>query len=197
MYCGKCGKEVENGIKFCPHCGKELEKASTQQEREFSGNSYGRLPKILLQIQEHSKLITCILWFILAMAFLVTMFSTYTQNMGAFEWVNVFYKILGVVICIVIPAGVVIDCVKTILNFKEGRMNKENVFAGGLSMCIAAIALKIGSWIFDDWTIKSDFSLVMFRVFRTYKNLVSWAFIIGAVIIGLSVFMSKKDNLKE
>lgn len=33
MFCGKCGKEMPNGIRFCPHCGAECRTAGAAADR--------------------------------------------------------------------------------------------------------------------------------------------------------------------
>lgn len=33
MYCHQCGKEVNDGVKFCPYCGTQLERPGFQQQQ--------------------------------------------------------------------------------------------------------------------------------------------------------------------
>lgn len=60
MYCTKCGKEVEDGAKFCPYCGASLEgedefgKASTRsndnETKSDDSNAKSKLVAGILQI---------------------------------------------------------------------------------------------------------------------------------------------------
>jgi uncharacterized membrane protein YvbJ len=34
MYCVKCGKEIEEGSKFCRHCGAEIPEKGTVQAKK-------------------------------------------------------------------------------------------------------------------------------------------------------------------
>lgn len=42
MYCGKCGKEIADNIKFCPYCGAD----QNVSQREALPNSKPTLPEI-------------------------------------------------------------------------------------------------------------------------------------------------------
>ena len=49
MYCGKCGKEIADNIKFCPYCGAEQnvsqKRSPSQQQTNSSGNTEGKKKK--------------------------------------------------------------------------------------------------------------------------------------------------------
>ena len=34
MFCRKCGKEIKEGVKFCPYCGAETTKIKTEPRQE-------------------------------------------------------------------------------------------------------------------------------------------------------------------
>ena len=36
MFCGNCGKEIEENVKFCPHCGGQITKTSGTQGAPLS-----------------------------------------------------------------------------------------------------------------------------------------------------------------
>lgn len=50
MFCGNCGKEIENNATFCPECGAKVETAKTGKEKSVNPNikKYARLAIALL-----------------------------------------------------------------------------------------------------------------------------------------------------
>ena len=37
MFCGKCGKKIEDKVKFCPYCGTPVESENGELERKIQG----------------------------------------------------------------------------------------------------------------------------------------------------------------
>ena len=50
MFCGNCGKEIENNATFCPECGAKVEAAKTGKEKTVNPNikKYARLAIVIL-----------------------------------------------------------------------------------------------------------------------------------------------------
>lgn len=50
MFCGNCGKEIENNATFCPECGAKVETAKTGKEKSVNPNikKYARLAIVIL-----------------------------------------------------------------------------------------------------------------------------------------------------
>lgn len=50
MFCAKCGKEISDGVQFCPHCGNKI---SVMQEKKVV-----ETPKVMLdpkEVVEHKE----------------------------------------------------------------------------------------------------------------------------------------------
>ena len=50
MKCTKCGKEVENGIRFCNYCGEQLVRESRKDLSYENNETYAEREKRLLDL---------------------------------------------------------------------------------------------------------------------------------------------------
>ena len=66
MFCGNCGKDVENGVEFCPNCGKSIKGDTFIVSPETQGSGY---PLSNLTAKLFSGLFEIILWIILIAGF--------------------------------------------------------------------------------------------------------------------------------
>ena len=45
MFCEKCGKKLENGVKFCPSCGNRVEIPENQTDTVYEQPENSRNPE--------------------------------------------------------------------------------------------------------------------------------------------------------
>ena len=43
-FCGKCGNQMPEGVKFCPMCGSPVQQPSPAQENAFQQNDFPEYP---------------------------------------------------------------------------------------------------------------------------------------------------------
>ncbi len=55
MFCKSCGKEIENGVRFCPECGATLQESGIPQWHDNSASKSN--------VSSKSRLVACLLSF--------------------------------------------------------------------------------------------------------------------------------------
>lgn len=181
MYCGKCGREIPDDAGFCPHCGNAT--------GNIAGNKSKGTSLKLSGMQQIAGGISVIIWIILDFAFFITCLSHYSSNMDAFDWVSDTAKMMGIIVYFLMAAAVLPDCIKAIKRFLDKKQDGVTLIANGVSTLLYAFALQICSWLFNDWS-NSDISIVLYRIFGTYKGMVVPLvlaavafFVLGAVVM--------------
>ncbi len=185
MYCGKCGREIPDDAGFCPHCGNATGNLAGDKSKEISLNISG--------MQQIAGGISVIIWIILDFAFFITCLSHYSSNMDAFDWVSDTAKMLGVIFYFLIAAAALPDCIKAIKNFLEKKQDGTALIANGVSTLLYALSLQIGRWLFNDWS-DSDISIVLYRIFGTYKEMIVPLVLAAVVFFVLAVVVMKNKS---
>lgn len=185
MYCGKCGREIPDDAGFCPCCGNATGNIAGDKSKGTSLNLSG--------MQQIAGGISVIIWIILDFSFFFICLSHYNSNMEAFDWVSDTAKMLGVIFYFLIAAAVLPDCIKAIKKFLEKKQDGIALIANGVSTLLYALLLQIGRWLFNDWS-DSDISIVLYRIFGTYKEMIVPLILAAVVFFVLAVVVAQNKS---
>jgi hypothetical protein len=185
MYCGQCGKEIPDNAGFCPYCGNKT--------GNIVRGKNNRTPLNLSDTQQMAGGISVIIWIVLSFAFFIICFLYYGSNMDAFDWVSDSTKMVGVIFYFLIAVLALLDCLMASKKFMEGKQDRKALIANGASTLLYAFVLQIGSWICDDWS-DGDMSIVLYRIFGTYKRMVIPLVLAAVVFFGLAAVAERKNN---
>ena len=50
MFCSRCGKEVSEGVSFCPNCGETLNRSSMTKSKNVNASTKNRTVALLLAL---------------------------------------------------------------------------------------------------------------------------------------------------
>lgn len=187
MYCGKCGKKIDDHAGFCPFCGNAT--GSTSQQ------NVSNIPVGISGMQRIAGGVSISIWIILDFAFFIVCFLHLESNMDAFDWVSSTSKMLGILLYFAIAVSALPDCIKTIGKVAAGKHDQSSLIANGISTIICALFLQIGRWIFNDWS-DNDMSIVFYRIFGTYKGMVV-PLVLASIVFFTFAFLLAADKGKK
>lgn len=191
MYCGKCGKEIKDNSKFCPYCG---DKNMTQVN-----SSVGKaveLPSGNFSVKIVFSIIPLILVSILMFRFYSFALSRIDANMDAFDWVNNSAKTIGVIFHWGIPIMLSSVCIEYIVKCVSSKMNVNMVACIKVStnLFIYGTFLWLGRTICNDWSSSNDMSIVLYRIFSTYKELIGMTMLFGLIVLICGILIGKRTE---
>lgn len=174
MYCNKCGKEIEENVKFCTSCGERIEQIETPNNTQNTTSSTTGIGSNFFNV------VSMILFCILAFTYLVTAFKSFEGNKDAFEWLSDGYKTTGMILHWVISLIFLCDCLQGI----NGNLkNKSLAVSSAISLIAITSVIWIGKMIWNDFEFE-DISILLYRLFGTYGQLTASSYLlsIGALI---------------
>lgn len=179
MFCNKCGKQIEDGSKFCMYCGQ------TQGIQEYNaqigmnhGLNVSKQKSGIVFGMSVIELIISGLYIIVGIWWLKACLSSLRGTWHTFSFVENDVKFLGIVLYLIPCIFVLMMCVIGVL----GIRNKKYHISIGIIIAVAALIMKIGSFIFDKALVGS-FKMIFSEVFLTYGG-------IGISTITMSIFLS-------
>lgn len=184
MYCTNCGKQIEDGSRFCKYCGSAqgnqppLKGQGTYSGRQTSAGMSEAFPGNLTAIDW----CTVILYGILIIRWIAVFFGNLKLTWSIFGIVDSDMRLLLMMVYILPFVLVMLLCAIGILNIK----NQEYHMSIGAILAVIGLLLKIGAVIFDTYSI-SAVKLMVFQIFRVYGSIGIFT-IIFSVIIGIFLY---------
>lgn len=189
MYCGNCGKEIKDNRKFCPYCGNKSitqenvlgEKVADLTSRDNSKNAiFGMISLVLASV--------------LLFRYYGTAFSRIEANKEAFYWVSNSAEMTGVMLHWLIPItptvsyiGYLMECMKYKMNVKSGDCINLSI-----GMFFWGVMLWVGRTIYNDWSSSNDMSIVFYRIFSTYKELIGMTILFAIIVFSCGILIGKR-----
>lgn len=194
MYCNKCGKEIADGVSFCTHCGGEIIKKDIKQATVGSNTSIGQNSTTLNDsAKSFIGFIGAALMGILALIYLVAAIKGFGGNKDAFEWVEDGYRILGIALHWGICAISAAECLNCLGRVLKSKTKGKYLIGTSISMLMTTALIWIGSLIWNDFNSK-DLSIVLYRIFGTYGQIVSKSFLIAIIALICGVLCAKSEQ---
>lgn len=182
MFCSKCGKQIEDGSRFCPYCGNvQGQDAGQSSHLGYSANknmyNSGNQGGGLLMGMSAVDIIIAALYIILALWWTVQFFSNLKGSWTTYEFLGTDAKFIGMILYI-IPYALIL-CLSIIGAL--GVRKQEYHISTGVIIGGVGLILKIGSAIFDSASYKS-YVIVAQRVLFVYGAIGISTLILGIVI---------------
>lgn len=179
MFCNKCGKQIEDGSKFCVYCGQiqDIEGYSVQNDMQNKLNVSKPESGIIFGMSV-IELVISGLYIIVGIWWLNACFSNLRGTWHTFSFVENDVKFLGIVFYLIPCIFVLMMCVIGVLGIK----NKKYHISVGIIIAVVALIMKIGSSIFDEVSV-GNFKMILFELFLTYGR-------IGISTITMSILIS-------
>lgn len=193
MYCSKCGKEIADNVKFCPYCGSETMSVMSRNPDHVSIHQSEETTSGGMDI---IVLLPVVLLSVLILVFLKATISGYSGNMDAFDWVNESPRLMGIFLHFDIPFTAIALGVKVILGFITKEKNGLIAIVYSMILFFYEIILKIFGGIFNDWS-NNDMSIVLYRVFGTYRHSVNTALVITMIVFVVGVLFYKRNCMRN
>lgn len=184
MYCGKCGKEIKDKDRFCSYCGAVHVKQINVSDLKLSNRNN--------EIKLVFNIVPLILVSILVFLFYKYGISNLDKNMDAFDWVSNSAKTIGIIVYWGIPIIFSSLCIEYIMKCITEKMNVKMLVCikASIKMFFYGIILWLGSTIYSDWT-NDDMSIVFYRIFSTYEELIGITMIFAFVILVCGILREK------
>ncbi len=189
MYCGQCGKEIKDNSKFCPYCGdKNMVQGNVSSRKEIN------LPDKNGYVNPIFSIIPLILASILLFRYYGVAFSRIDANKDAFYWVSDSAEMAGIILHWLVPITPTISYVEYLVKCIKSKMNVKfyNCTSLGMSMFIWGGMLWIGRMIYEDWSSNNDMSIVLYRIFSTYRELISITMLFAVIVFVCGALIGKK-----
>ena len=192
--CSKCGQEAEGSMRFCTHCGGEIIKKETYPttDKGFAPVSSGSTV-LNNAAKNFIGLIGVALLGILALVYLVTSIKSFDGNSEAFEWISDGYKTLGIILHWGICAISVAECVNCVVRVMTSGTKGKHLIQTSVSMLVTTVMIWIGTMIWNDFDFE-DLSIVLYRIFGTYGQIVSVSFVLLIVTLICGVLCAKAEQ---
>lgn len=182
MFCNKCGKQNQDGARFCAYCGAELRSYEThktpmplQPNKAGTKLGKGRLHSVQRDVEmemagrgtgiKASDIVLILLYVLLVLPWAKMFSSNYEATEMAFDWLGED-GIKGMVCYILFFALILAVAVGGIIEVIRHKYH--------LSLGVAAIALSIvvaiGQQVYDEISLEI-WELIGYRVFRVYGEI--------------------------
>lgn len=192
--CSKCGQNADTNMKFCNHCGGEIIKKDVLQ---VVGNGKVSESSNSTVLNDSAKsfvaFIGAALMGILAILYLVTAIKGFEGNNDAFEWIEDSYKILGIFLHWGICAISVAECMNCVAKVFKSEVKGKYLIGTSFSMLMTTIMIWIGTLIWNDFNFE-DLSIVLYRIFGTYGQLLSKSFVITIIVFICGMLCAKSEQ---
>lgn len=163
-FCGSCGNEVADGVKFCPHCGKDtgVAAASTEGSAQVVPGAKVQMDvfKIVSLVIMGITMISIFLPTLSMSAFgeteSVNIIQLWEAKIGFLYYVFVLIATLGCIVCIGMGAKVLYDIFMKNSNANEKQMIHLSMWGEVAAM----VAVLIVSWIMNSEIKKMSYGFV-------------------------------------
>lgn len=190
MFCSRCGKQIEDGSKFCQYCG------SAQEIKEYDSSEKVTHSPVLVKEKRGIVFGMSVVDLIIAGLYVVAVFlwgNIFFKNLKGtwqtFSFIDTDTKFLGIVLFIIPCIFILSLCIIGILGIK----NKHYHMSIGIIIAVVALLMKIGTYFFDEMAIQS-FKVIFYRIFQTYGKIGMSSIVIGVL---LSVLTYAKVSNKK
>lgn len=203
MYCTNCKAKMKDENCFCGNCGTQ--KIFITNKKKSSLNQQSRYMKEIDSTSEGNRanpvfsIIPLVLVFILMYLFYKFAFYYIDSNRDAFDWLGEPEEMIGIILHWGIPFMLgsayieyILKCISTKMN-----VNKNVCIKLSISMFIFGAVLWSGHIIYDDWSFDDDMSIVLYRIFSTYKELISMTLLFAGIVFVCGILIGIKKQIDK
>lgn len=183
MFCGKCGKQIEEKSRFCPYCGEILE---TNLESLDGHRRVDKTGNVLLGSLTAVDIVIVVAYGIVTIWWTSLFFKELKFSWLTFGFLGTDAKFIGMVLYI-IPYALILSF--SIIGIHGVRTHRYHISTGVIIGMIGLIT-KIGSMIVNDMAYKS-YEVIATKIFTVYGSIGLSTIFISIVI---SVLLYAKLN---
>lgn len=190
MFCSKCGKQVDQGSRFCPHCGYIQKSADRKQHnQEYSNGEMhagrSQCGEIILGLSA-VDIIIAVVYIIIVFWWTSQFLSNLKGTWQIYKFMEMDMKFVGMILYIMPYTLTLCLSLVGILGVRK----REYHISTGVIIGILGLIMKIGSMIFDSVGYRS-YLIVVQRVFYVYGSIGITSLVLG---IGIVVLLYAKIN---
>lgn len=185
MFCNKCGKQIEDGSKFCQYCGG-VQETPMGVNKNYSPTSYAQTA--ILGGMSVIDIVISAIYIILLLWWTSLFFKEIKDVWITFKHLENDAKFIGMLLYI--TPYVLLLCL-VIVGIQGIRMHQYHVSIGVI-ISIIGIVTKMGAFIFDEVSYKT-YQIIITRVFSVYGSIGLSTIVLG-IIISVLVYAKMNSN---
>lgn len=181
MFCSKCGKQIEEGSRFCPYCGNVQEPVAGRADNSMYSNkdsihmdtNHGTG---ILKGMSAVDIIIAVVYLIMLLWWTIQFFSNLKGSWIVYEFMGPDAKFMGMIFYIIPYALVLCFSIIGILGVKK----REYHISTSVIIVVIGLIVKIGSVVFNSISYKT-YVIVAQRVFAVYGAIGISTIVLGVI----------------
>ncbi len=195
MFCTKCGKQIEEGSKFCQYCGAAQDSENTADRvrkndwvrQEVSKDASIENKSVWMQGLSALDIGILVIYVVLIIRWTVTFFKGIKYTWDMFRYLEIVGNLIGMLLYI--APYVLILCL-TIFGIRSVRKHQYN-FSTGIIIVALGLIMKIGTLFFRNLTYINNV-VIGWRIFNTYGKIGIFTVVLG--ILASILLYAKMDH---